>query len=132
MKLVEVRQSPLHQYRAALAQKAQEVYDKWDDGDIDTYGGGGICHFIAEEIAGYLIDQGFEATTISSDHEVHVWTAALVPGVGIFSVDIRPYVYETGGGYSWQKIPDVVFEAEDVLVEFIATEDEKDNYFGEF
>jgi hypothetical protein len=28
---------------------------------------------------------------------------------GVFVVDINPYDYETGGGYTWKKRPDIVF-----------------------
>jgi len=40
-------------------------------------------------------------------------------------VDIPPYTYETGGGYNWKKIPDVTFDASDIVFyrQFISKED---------
>lgn len=34
-------------------------------------------------------------------------------------MDIPPRVYETGGGYSWKKIPDVVFKSDDIVIDNI-------------
>ena len=132
MRLFEFTQSKtLEKHRSNFVKIAQGVYDEWDE-NPDEYAGGGICHLIADAIADYLVDRDFEATTISdSIGEVHVWTAVNVPGEGIYRVDIPPYTYETGGGYNWQKVHDVEFDESDVIIDYIATEDEAENYFGD-
>jgi hypothetical protein len=101
--------------RPELAKVAQKVYDDWDETDEDTYAGGGICHFIAEEMSGVLNDHGIDAQTVSSTSEVHVYVVAAVKD-GVFVVDIPYGLYERGGGYSWHKLPDVTFEPGDVSV----------------
>lgn len=92
-----------------FAKKAQEVYGEWDEDDVDTYAGGGICHLIAEEMVSIMWDNDIESVTYSSSHEQHVYTIAKVKE-GIFAIDIHHSFYEIGGGFSWKKIPDVKFE----------------------
>lgn len=102
--------------RAKLAAVAQEVYDEWDEADVDTYAGGGICHFIADAMCSVLDAEGVECTSVSAQcGEVHVFVVARGDD-GVFSVDIPPYTYEEGGGYTWTKIPDVEFSADDVII----------------
>lgn len=108
--------SQLLQLKGDIAAVAQRVYDKWDE-DEDEYAGGGICHLIAEEIVDYLNDRNIEAVPFScSVGENHVMVAAKY-GENAYIIDISPYVYETGGGYSWQKVPDVKFSPNDVTME---------------
>ena len=103
----------------ALAKVAQEVYDKWDESDVDCYAGGGICHFIAEEMAGALQSEGIEANTVSQQiGEQHVYVVAKLKD-GVYAIDIPPSTYETGGGYSWKKIPDVAITKDDIVVDKI-------------
>jgi len=95
---------------------AQEVYDAWeldDEGYDWQVGGGGICHLIADEIAGVVSQVARTCSTVSATDEVHVYTVAALDS-GVWLIDIRPYVYETGGGYSWKKIPGVSFEEADL------------------
>jgi hypothetical protein len=33
-----------------------------------------------------------------------------------YEIDIHPSTYETGGGYDWKKIPDVVFDGDDIFI----------------
>ncbi len=40
-----------------------------------------------------------------------------------YIVDIPPGVYEEGGGYNWQKKPDVTIQASDVIIEPINRKD---------
>ena len=123
----------LHALRPQLAVAAQKVYDDWDasdevDGDWQV-GSGGICHLIADAMLDVMARAlpDLNMTTVSSSHEVHVYTI-----VGItkqpenedddkeeeyYIVDIRPYLYETGGGYSWQKIPDIEFTPDFITIE---------------
>ena len=95
------------------------IYDKWDASN-ETYGDfevgfGGICHLIADKISDYLYKIGIEASSVSSDSEVHVYVVAKV-SEGIFIVDIPPYSYETGGGYRWKKIPDIIFDEDYITI----------------
>lgn len=61
---------------------------------------------------------GVEAFTLSHTHQVHVSVIAWDPTeerdededhVEVFDVDINPYLYERGAGYTWTKIPGVQF-----------------------
>src|SRR5262245_25040085 len=106
-----------------LAKVAQKVYDDWqvdpDRPEDDELCGGGICQNIAEEIAGKLGENGIEATTVSAQiGEQHVWVVAKLED-GVYSIDIPPSTYETGGGYSWRKIKDVEFTKDDIVVDRI-------------
>ena len=98
---------------------AQEEYNQWnqDGSGIDEeLGSGGICQEIAGAIAGVLSDNGIECSTVSAQvGEQHVWTICKLND-GVYSVDISPYTYETGGGYNWKKIPNVVFSVEDISI----------------
>jgi hypothetical protein len=127
----------LNALKPKLAQAAQQVYDKWDasdevDGDFNV-GFGGICHLIADAMAEVIEESipGAATTTLSHDSMVHVsvvaWDEATEETqedddpdeprwIDIYHVDINPYLYETGGGYNWQKIPDVQFDASFVSI----------------
>ena len=114
---------------------AQTQYDVWDQSnpDTDELCGGGICHLIADEIAGVLNQNGIDATTVSAQiGEQHVWTVAKVKE-GVYEIDIPPSVYETGGGYTWQKTSDVRFDEGDIIIGRLSS-DPKDfkNYTDEF
>lgn len=101
----------------ALAAAAQKVYDAWaqdEDGFDEALGSGGICQDIAEGLARVLAGAGIDAASVSSTHEQHVYVVAQVVE-GVYLIDIPYSVYETGGGYTWRKIPDVVFEGGDVV-----------------
>lgn len=93
---------------------AQAQYDRWDEGDVDTYAGGGICHLIADDICSVLWDIGIECTTQSCSYEQHVYVVAKFQE-GIYQVDIPYHVYERGAGFSWTKLPDIKFEPRDVV-----------------
>ena len=103
--------------RAAIPQilaRVQQDYDRWDEQDRDTYAGGGICHIIADTMCDVLGDLGIDCTPVSCSYEQHVYIAARF-AEGVYTIDIPYHVYETGGGFSWQKIPDVRFSARDVV-----------------
>lgn len=91
-----------------LAAAAQKVYDDWDEDNIDEYAGGGICHFIAEEMVSIFDNHDIEAASVSSSHEQHVYAVIKVEE-GVYTVDISYGLYERGAGFSWTKIPNVVF-----------------------
>jgi hypothetical protein len=99
--------------RPQMAHVAQVIYDRWDEADIDTYAGGGICHFIADEICDVLSHHNINCAPISSSHEQHVYVAAQF-SEGVYTIDIHHSNYETGGGFSWKKIHDVEFTPRDI------------------
>ncbi len=123
-----------------ILKLAQEEYDKWEqdeEGYAEGYGYGGICHLIAEQIANRISANGIICTTVSSDHEVHVYTVIRLPkssqNPGVYQIDIRPYIYESGGGYTWKKLPDVIFDESDIEVSRLSP-DPRDfkEYIGEW
>lgn len=118
--------------RPLLAKAAQKVYDNWNEKDVDTYAGGGICHLIADEFASILWDNNIEATTISSNFEQHVYVVAKFDE-GVYSIDLHPSYYETGGGFSWKKIPNVVLHPNDISFYMVSGDpDEFDQMTEEF
>ena len=96
-----------------MANAAQKIYDKWDESDVDTYANGGICHYIADAICEILNGHNIDCATVSASHEQHVYTVARFVE-GVYSIDIHHSNYETGGGFSWKKIPDVEFTPRDI------------------
>lgn len=119
-----------------LAVVAQQVYDDWEqdeEGESFEYGVGGICQDIAEAMAGFLSENGIEAATVDNQGmgEQHVWTVAKLND-GVYTVDIEPGTYETGGGYCWKKRPGVTFSAENISVYRIDADPAKfEQYIGE-
>lgn len=111
-------QSALLALRPQMAAAAQKVYDSWDQSDeFDDHGGGGICDSVAQDIGMVIMNAipGVETDDYGWEGDDH---AAIVARLGqeSFYVDIPAGVYETGGGYSWKKIPGVVIGPEDVVV----------------
>ena len=98
--------------RVELIKTAQEEYEVWDEEDED-YAGGGICHFIADNFCEVLDNSGITCGTVSSEHEQHVYVVAQFKE-GVYSIDLHYSYYETGGGYSWSKIPNVVLHPDDI------------------
>jgi hypothetical protein len=100
-----------HPMRAQLARAAQQVYDDWqldEEGYDWQVGAGGICHLIADAMTDVLSKYSVWSQSQSCSHEVHVNVIAQFRE-GIYVVDINPYDYETGGGYTWKKRPDIEF-----------------------
>lgn len=116
------RLGPLGQSLMALRQQmasaVQVLYNQWEqvDGMDEELGGGGICDQVADSIAGIVhsID-GVETTEGGQDGDDHAYVVAYNQ-TEAYSVDIPPGVYESGGGYNWAKIPDVVIDAGDVSI----------------
>lgn len=111
----------LEALKPKLAEAAQSEYDAWDP-DFDEYGdpevgGGGICQNVAEAMGKVLDEHGIDNVTLDNNGvgDQHVWVAAY-DGDEAHHVDIDPYHYETGGGFSWQKIPGVKLTADHVDV----------------
>jgi len=122
----------LKQLRPEMVQVAQHAYDAWDEEERDTYAGGGICHIIADAILDVLYQHNITATTQSSSHEQHVYVVAQVEE-GVYMVDIHHSIYERGGGFSWTKVPDVVFEPDDITFYRISGDpDEFDQITAEY
>ena len=112
----------LNYLKNKIAQCGQSVYDDWsqdESGYDEMVGNGGICHLIADKIVNLLYDNEIDCTTVSSSHEVHVYVVAKLEE-GIFSVDIPYSFYETGGGYTWKKIPNKSFDDSVVYIDQIS------------
>jgi hypothetical protein len=92
----------------ALVAATQAEYDRWDESDEDTYGGGGICHLIADELVRVLDEAGIEASSVSSMHEQHVYVGVKV-AEGVYALDVPYSQYEVGSMFTWTKIQGVVF-----------------------
>jgi len=105
--------------RDQIAAAAQQVYNEWSPNEAgldDEFGGGGICDavqlamadVIATQIECELDDGGWEGDDhanliVSRNNEQYL-------------VDIPAQVYETGGGMSWEKLPDVTITPDDVII----------------
>ena len=120
----------LNQLKKSIVPKVQKVYDEWnqnEEGYDEMLGFGGICQDIADAIADVISDTGIECTTVSQQTgEQHVYVVAKMED-GVYNIDISPYTYETGGGYSWKKIPDVEFDERDIIINRL--DSDKNNYF---
>lgn len=114
-----------------LLARAQQDYDAWDESDQDTYAGGGICHIIADSICDVLYQAGINCAPVSCSYEQHVYVAAQFDE-GVYTIDIPYHVYETGGGFSWKKIPDVRFAPRDMVFYRVSGDPrEFDDYIAE-
>ena len=126
----------LFSLKSKLAHSAQKVYDEWEqdeNGYCDILGEGGICQDIADAMAGVLSNNGIECSTVSqSSGEQHVYVVARTED-GVYRVDIPPYLYETGGGYNWKKIPDVEFDERYIDIDGLTSDpDEYYDYIEDF
>lgn len=106
-----------------MAAKIQKLYDEWDQSDEEMgdpeLGFGGICQDFAEIMADVCNSHGINARTVSQTvGEQHVY-AVLQLADGVYILDIPPQYYESGGGYNWQKIPDVTFDPSFFLLDQI-------------
>jgi len=106
-----------------LVAAAQKEYDQWrqdEDGIDEVLGSGGICQDIASEMASVMNSHGIDCSTVSqSQGEQHVYCICKLQE-GVYEVDISPYVYETGGGYNWRKIPNVKFDESHLSVSLLS------------
>ena len=119
----------------SLAAAAQKVYDAWEqiDGYDEELGAGGICQDIAAAMSQAMDENGFEhvLSVSSAVGENHVFLVALLDD-GIFEVDYPYSQYEQGSGYVWQKVPNVEFKAEHVIVERIGTHMSPDEFYATY
>jgi len=101
-----------------IVDVAQKQYNQWaqnEEGYDEELGSGGICHLIAEEVADILSEHGINASTVSSNFEQHVYVVAQFRE-GIYEIDIPYQYYETGGGFTWKKLPDIVFDTSHIVL----------------
>lgn len=120
----------IKQHIHKILQVSQKEYDDWNEDDIDTYAGGGICHLIADSICSVLFDLDVECSSVSSCHEQHVYVAVKCKE-GLFTIDIPYWIYETGGGFNWKKIPDVKFEERDIQFYRVSSDPEEFDAYTE-
>ena len=126
----------LNSLKNKIADCGQRVYDEWhqnDEGYDEMLGYGGICHLIADEIIDLLYNNDIECTTISSDHEVHVYVVCKLEE-GVFKIDIPHNFYELGGGYTWKKISNISFDDSIVYIDQLSydSEDFEKEYCKEY
>lgn len=121
----------LNLLKQQIAQCGQKQYDLWEQdstGYDHEVGYGGICHLIADEIVSLLDRHRIESFSYSLDTEVHVLVVCKLTE-GVFFIDIPHRFYERGGGYTWKKIPNVIFESDMVSIDKISSDpDEFENY----
>ena len=117
-----------------FVKSAQAVYDSWDQSnpEEDDLNGGGICQEIAEAISGDCGRHGIEAVTVDSNGmgEQHVWVVARVVE-GIFEIDIPYHEYESGGGYTWKKKPNVKFTNHSIHISKMSNDSDWDEISGD-
>ena len=115
----------LRRLRPEFARAAQMIYDAWqqdEDGFDDEVGAGGICDEIASEMAGILAMAGISTVEGGQDGDDHAYLYAY-DDRDAFEVDLPHQLYERGSGYSWTKIPEVVFELDDIEITRVNRED---------
>ncbi len=124
-------ESQVERLVSLLAKEAQEVYDDWDqdeEGYSEEYGSGGICDDIAEAFCSIMLSRGIDCASIYNEYDYH--TSAYAYKINpdydedqgnsrgeLIKVDIPPYAYEEGAGYTWKKIPGVIFNRSNVVIE---------------
>lgn len=122
----------LRALRAQLAAAAQVVYDDWqqdESGYDEQYGTGGICDDVADAMLGVLADAGIDGISVFYEYDHHrVAMVAVVEGV--YEVDIPHHLYERGSFYTWQKVPGVTFDADDVALTQIDSNPDRLEEYG--
>jgi hypothetical protein len=102
-----------------MVKVAQQQYDDWKqdhNGQDVELGCGGICHLIADDLLSVLYRHKIDnVQSVCSNYEQHVYIVGQFKE-GIYEIDIPYNVYETGGGFSWKKIPDVEFNRNDIVI----------------
>jgi hypothetical protein len=122
--------SNLESLTSEFVEAAQKIYDDWDE-HPDVYFGGGICHLIADAFVEIVYKHypHYTASTFTRDDIQHVETIVynidsdslnddddvdVRTDIETVMIDLSPYIYENGGGFSWTKIPDVEFDNNDI------------------
>lgn len=119
-----------------LAAAAQKVYDEWEqdeDGVDEVLGTGGICQDIAGGMADVMISHGIDCSTVSqSVGEQHVYCICKIQE-GVYEVDIPPYSYESGGGYTWRKLPNIKFDESYIVIHRLSSDpNDFEQYTGDW
>lgn len=108
-----------------MVKAAQRQYDGWEqdhDGQDVELGSGGICHLIADDLVDVLYSHKIEnVRSVTSNYEQHVYIVGQFKE-GIYEIDIPHYVYETGGGFTWKKIPNVKFSRNDIVINRLSSD----------
>lgn len=112
-----------------IIEGVQRVYAEWDESDLDTYAGGGICHLIADEICDILLNNDIECCTISFESEQHMCVAIKYDGV--YLLDIPYDIYETGSTYRWKKRKGITFTTKDIFISKISNNPEEYSQYCE-
>ena len=89
-----------------------------------------ICHLIADAFVEIIYKHypQYTASTFTRDDIQHVETIVYnIDSESLYNddvddetdietvmIDLNPYIYENGGGFSWTKIPDVEFSNHDI------------------
>ena len=109
--------------KSKIASAANKVLEDWqpdEEGFDEVFGGGGACDTICREINDVLIESLPDSVEIydgGQDGDDHAWTIAYDGESNkAYGVDIPPGTYETGAGYSWQKIEGAKVKPSDVQV----------------
>jgi hypothetical protein len=115
----DIMQNKLKSLKAKMAYEAQKVYDQWDqddEGHDEHYGYGGICDDIADKMCEVIYNNTeYSCNTrfCEYDHHTSIYVTDEKNKI-TFNVDIQPYNYEEGAGYTWKKIKGVKF-TEDMI-----------------
>lgn len=110
----------LEAIKPQMAEAAQKVLDRWEqdeEGYDEELGGGGACDAIADAMRDVVAQHVPEAEFEDGGHDGddHAYFVAY-DDQKAYAVDIPPGAYETGGGFSWKKLPGVVLTGDDVEV----------------
>lgn len=114
-------ENQLNNIRERLAEAAQSVVDNWDEEEI---GSGGICDQVANMLSEVIAANIEDVEIIDGGHDGddHAWIVVFNDDKA-YGVDISPYVYEIGGGYSWKKIDNAKIKPNDIDIWEINRED---------
>jgi hypothetical protein len=116
--------------RPQMAQAAQQIYNSWtvdDDGLDGDVGEGGICDEITNALGNVVSALDVEMLEGGQDGDDHSWLI-VHNGREAYGIDIPCQVYERGGGYSWQKIPNVTITPQHVQIFPLNINDITGNY----
>ena len=115
----------LETLRSDMIEAAQKVYDEWEPderGEDPELGYGGICEKIGDALADVVVGNIGEDEL---DYDIEIWGpegdehAFLIVYTKkeAWGVDIPAGLYEIHHGmYNWEKIPDVEFAPEDIII----------------
>jgi hypothetical protein len=108
----------LNKLKPHCAAIAQKVYDSWIQDEDDDLNGGGICHLIADEISSIVNNAGIPCASQTASDVQHVYCVAQCNN-GIFEIDIPYWLYERGGGFTWEKLPNIMFSSDNVNIHLL-------------